>query len=136
MTPRRAIPSAGVRRDPEQEFTYLVNHFGQWVLAVANEAREYHALGFRVFDNTPGMNEVTEFTNPRLAPSAPAFQRQIAEVDEVLDAHEEDPEDRKKKVKGKYHGFLVIGILLISIRLQVLDAHQEPRTTFASWIWR
>lgn len=64
-TPAIALHSPGLIANPNEEFTYLVNHLGQWVLAIPLEARKYLEIGFRVYqsDNRDGMVEVTERTD-------------------------------------------------------------------------
>jgi hypothetical protein len=92
--------------NPQEEFTYLVDHIGQWVLANAEEARQYSSLGFHVF-SSDSFIEVTEWTHPRPAvATSNAFARQIDEVHTFEDAHIEEAEARYKeetpKKKGKF----------------------------------
>jgi hypothetical protein len=103
--------SPGVLRNPDEEFTYFVHHYGRWVLANAQEARSYHSMGFRVYNN-PDMNEVTEWVNPVAVPdTTEAFRDQNEEADQVLEALEDEADaDRytDKKKKGKFHYLLLV----------------------------
>ena len=65
-TPDTSLHSPGLITNPNEEFTYLVNHLGQWVLLnPPPEARKYLEIGFRIYqpDNHGGMVEVTERTD-------------------------------------------------------------------------
>jgi hypothetical protein len=96
-----------VSANPEEEFTYLVDHYRTWILTVAHEARQYHALGFRVYNSTD-MIEVTQWVNPTTAPdTTDAFRSQNEETDRVLEALEDEADaGRYREDKGKLHGVL------------------------------
>ena len=79
-TPHTVMISPGLTRNPDEVFTYVVSHFGQWVEVNAQEGPQYTALGFQVFTVDTTVT-VTDWTKPQPAPSTEnVFTGQYEEI--------------------------------------------------------
>ncbi|ORY10418.1 hypothetical protein BCR34DRAFT_602132 [Clohesyomyces aquaticus] len=100
-TKATALLSPGILGNPCEEWAYLVFQQGLWILASAQEARQYFSYGFRVIDPRSGL-DVTDWTKPIAPPStAIAFGNQIENVDSTIDAVEADINRETPPKKGK-----------------------------------
>lgn len=101
-TPAKAMLSAGLHRNVDEDFIYLVSNMNRWVLANGQEAREWHSFGFRVYSiiDSEIAGEVGEWTHPLPGPSTErAYEPQMEEVYDVEDVIEEETDAGRYTVK-------------------------------------